>query len=313
MKKLTPILFAVLLMLSSCIKDNLDACAGLLHIYFSYIYGQTNQFYSTAKTDVYLNYYYKESGTKYRETVIDRASIDIDRPYIREKQREDKDSITLVAWTHDDRVEYVDATTTPMGIGYVHLKEITPGSGICNPVEDLLYGQATFHAGDHVERRDVTIPFVRAVCRVRITMIPQTVQNGNADIETGRRGGTTYAPVIVPHADDYTFHLLGTRNKIDYNNVTSGEAITLQPKAYYDEKDGNVKTPWFGAFSSLEEYLKVNVYIKEAPVATFDCAPIELASTPGDYIDLVIDGHYIRPQMSIMVNGWKLATVESIM
>lgn len=312
MKKLFPILLlAILLMLSSCIKDELDACAGRLHIYFSYIYGQTNQFYETAKTDVHLNYYYKESGEKYRETLIERASIDIDKPYVREKQREDKDSVTLVAWTHDDRVEYVDDAVTPMGTGYVRLKEITPGSGICTPVDDLLYGQASFHAGTHIERRDVTIPFVRAVCRVRITMIPQTVQDGDADIDVS--GHTTYAPTVVPHADDYTFHLMGTLNKIDYNNITSGEAITLNPKAYYDEKDGNVKTAWFGAFSSLEEYLKVNVYIKDAPVATFDCAPIRLTSTPGDYIDLVIDGHYIRPQMSIKVNGWKLATVESSM
>jgi len=311
MKKIFPILLAILLMLSSCIKDELDACAGLLHIYFSYIYGQTNQFYDTAKTDVRLNFYYKESGEKYRETVIERASIGINNPYVREKQREDKDSITLVAWTHDDRVEYVDAADTPMGTGYVHLKEITPGSGICTPVDDLLYGQASFHAGGHTDRRDVTIPFVRAVCRVRITMIPQTVQDGDADIDVN--GRTTYAPVVVPHADDYTFHLEGTRNKIDYNNITSGETITLNPKAYYDEKDGNVKTAWFGAFSSLEEYLKVNVFIKDEPVAAFDCAPIRLSSMPGDYIDLVIDGHYIRPQMSIKVNGWKLAIVESSM
>ena len=95
MKKLLPILFAALLMLSSCIQDELDACAGRLHIYFSYIYGQTNQFYETAKTDVHLNYYYKESGDKFRETTIERASIGINNPYVREKQREDKDSITL--------------------------------------------------------------------------------------------------------------------------------------------------------------------------------------------------------------------------
>lgn len=311
MKKLFPILLAFLLMLSSCIKDELDACAGLLHIYFSYVYGETNQFYITAKTDVHLNYYYKESGAKYRETVIERASIDIDRPYIKEKEREDKDSITLLAWTHDECVEYVDDPSTPMGDGYVHLKEITPGSGICNPVDDLLYGQASFHAGTHIERKDITIPFVRAVCRVRITMIPQTVQDGNANVQT--RGADTRTDTVIPHIDDYTFHLMGTRNKIDYNNVTSGEEIILKPKAYYDEKDGNVKTPWFGAFSSLEKYLKVNVYINDKQVATFDCAPIRLASTPGDYIDLVIDGHYIRPLMTVKVNGWKLATVESVM
>lgn len=309
MKKLFPILLSILLMLSSCIKDELDACAGRLHIYFSYIYGGSNQFFDTAKTDVHLNYYYKESGSKYREELIERASIDIDKPYIKEKQREDKDSITLIAWTHDDRVEYVDNTLTPMGAGYVRLKEITPGSGICHPVDDLLYGQVSFHAGTHIERKDISIPFVRAVCRVRITMIPQTVQDGNPEME----GQRERKPVVVPEPNDYTFHLTGTRNTIDYNNVTSGENIILKPKAYYDEKTGNVMTPWFGAFSSLEEYLKVNVFIKEEQVATFDCAPIQLSSTPGDYIDLVIDGHYIRPQMSIKVNGWKVATVESSM
>lgn len=310
MKKLFPILLAFLMMLSSCIEDKLDACAGLLHIYFSYIYGETNQFFDTAKTDIYMNFYYKESGEKYREEQIDRASIDINKPYVREKEREDKDSITLIAWTKDECLDYIEDAATPMGEGYVHLKEIIPGSGICNPVDDLLYGQTSFHAGTHIERKDITIPFVRAVCRVRITMIPQTVQDGDANVDTGR---SKYAETVLPHVDDYTFHLTGTRNKIDYNNITSGEEIILKPKAYYDEKDGNVKTPWFGAFSSLEKYLKVNVFIDDKQVATFDCAPIKLSSTPGDYIDLVIDGHYTRPLMTVKVNGWRLATVESIM
>lgn len=303
MKKLFPILLAFLLMLSSCIKDELDACAGFLHIYFSYIYGETNQFYETAKTDIHLNYYYKESGEKYRETLIERASIDIDKSYVREKEETDKDSITLVAWTHDDHLEYVDDDSTPMGVGYVRLKETTPGSGICDPVDDLLYGVTSFHAGIHTERKDVIIPFVRAVCRVRITMIPETVQE-NKDTRAG---------TIVPNPDDYTFHLMGTRNTIDYNNVTSGEEITLRPKAYYDETDGYVKTPWFGAFSSEEKYLKVNVYIGKRQVASFDCAPIQLTSTPGHYVDLVIDGHYIRPLMSVHVNGWRVAMIESAM
>lgn len=307
MKSKFPILFAVLLVLSSCIKDDLDACAGLLHIYFSYIYGGSNEFFATAKTDVHLDFYHKASGEKYREQMIDRASIDINNPIIHEKAAEDRDSITLVAWTHDDNVDYVTTSTASKDEGYIHLKEITPGSGICNPVDDLLYGQVSFDAGTHTERKDITIPFVRAVCRVRITMIPKTVQ---VDDDIWTRAGKTD---VIPHAEDYRFHLFGTRNKIDYNNITSGESIILQPKAYYDETDGNVKTPWFGAFSSVnEEYLKVNVYIRENQVAEFDCAPLQLAATAGDYIDLVIDGHYMRPLMSIYVNGWKLCVVESL-
>lgn len=312
MKKLILILITALLVLpASCIKDDLDACAGLLHLYFSYIYRETNEFYSTVNTDVHVNYYYKESGERYRETTVERASIDINTPYLWEKTLQEHDSITLVSWTHDERVDYVEPSGTPKGEGYVHLKEITEGSGICLPVDDLLYGTVSFDAGMRTQRNDVTIPFVRAVCRVRITMIPETVQDGSGDITVN--GGSTRAGIVIPHAGDYTFHLLGTRNKIDYNNITSGEEITLAPKAYYDEKTGNVTTNWFGAFSSLEEYLNVNVFIKKDQVAKFDCAPIQLASTPGDYIDLVIDGRYTRPVLSVRVNGWRLAKVESSM
>lgn len=324
MKKLILILLSALLVLpTACVKDDLDACAGLLHLYFSYIYRETNEFYSTVSTDVHVNYYYKESGERYRESTVERASIDINTPYLWEKTLQDRDSVTLVSWTHDERVDYVEPSGTPQGEGYVHLKEITEGSGICLPVDDLLYGTVSFDAGMRTQRNDVTIPFVRAVCRVRITMIPETVQDGSGDITVNGGSGTRAdigidgnggtGSVVVPHAGDYTFHLEGTRNKIDYNNITSGEAITLAPKAYYDEKTGNVTTNWFGAFSSLEEYLNVNVFIKTDQVAKFDCAPIQLASTPGDYIDLVIDGRYTRPVLSVKVNGWRLATVESSM
>lgn len=313
MKKYISIILSVLFLLpSSCVKDDLDACAGLLHLYFSYIYRGTNQFYETAKTDVHVNYYYKAGGDKYRETTVERSSIDINTPYLWEKTLQDRDSVTLVAWTHDERVDYVEPSGTAMGEGYVHLKEITVGSGICSPVDDLLYGCTSFDAGMRTRRNDVTIPFVRAVCRVRVTMIPETVQDGSGDV-TVTPAGSARETVIIPHAEDYTFHLTGTRNRIDYNNITSGEEIILAPKAYYDEKTGNVTTNWFGAFSSLEEYLKVNVFIKKDQVATFDCAPIRLASTPGDFIDLVIDGRYVRPTLDVRVNGWKLATVESSM
>lgn len=313
MKKLVPILISVLLILpTSCIKDDLDACAGILHLYFSYIYRGTNEFFSTVKTDVHVGYYYKDSGEKYREITVERSSIDINTHYTFEKTLQEHDSVTLVAWTHDDRVEYVEPSGTPQGQGYVHLKEITEGSGVCLPVDDLLYGTFTFDAGERTRRSDVILPFVRAVCRVRITMIPETVQGGGGDI-TVNPASSARASVVIPHAEDYTFHLEGTRNRIDYNNITGGEEIVLAPKAYYDEKTGNVSTNWFGAFSSLEEYLNVNVFIKKEQVASFDCAPILLASTPGDYIDLVIDGRYIRPMLSVKVNGWRLATVESSM
>lgn len=306
MKKLLPILLTVLLTLSSCVKDNLDACAGLLHIYFSYIYGGTEQFFDVAKTDVHLDFYYKDSNAKYRELSIERASIDINTPFLWEKTLEDRDSVTLISWTHDESLDYVVDTNTPLGEGYVQLKEITEGSGICSPVDDLFYGIVSFDAGNRATRSDVIIPYQRAVCRVRITMIPETVQNGDGDISNNTRA-------VIPHAEDYTFHLEGTRNKIDYQNVTSGEAITLNPAAYYDETSGYVRTNWFGAFSSLGEYLNVNVFIKNERVAQFNCAPIELTSTPGDYIDLVIDGRYMRPRMDVRVNGWKLAVVESEM
>lgn len=313
MKKLVSIFIAMLLLFpTSCVKDDLDACAGILHVYFSYIYRGSNEFFSTVNTDVHLGYYHKADGEKYRETTVERSSIGINTEYQREKTLQDHDSITLVAWTHDDRVDYVEPSGTPKGQGYVHLKETTEGSGICQPVDDLLYGNITFDAEERTRRTDVIIPFVRAVCRIRITMIPETVQGDNGDI-TVNPTASAKAGSVIPHAEDYTFHLEGTYNKIDYNNSTGGEIIILAPKAYYDEKTGYVSTNWFGAFSSLEEYLNVNVFIKKEQVASFDCAPIQLASTPGDYIDLVIDGRYTRPMLDVKVNGWKLATVASSM
>lgn len=82
MKKLILILITALLVLpASCIKDDLDACAGLLLSKPGYIYRETNEFYSTVNTDVHVNYYYKESGERYRETTVERlASIDINTP-----------------------------------------------------------------------------------------------------------------------------------------------------------------------------------------------------------------------------------------
>lgn len=293
----------------SCIKDDLDACAGLLHLYFSYIYRDTNEFYSTVNTDVHVNYYHKESGERYRETTVERSSIDINTPCLLEKTLQDRDSVTLVAWTHDERVDYVEPSGTPQGEGYVHLKEITDGSGICRPVDDLLYGRIAIDAGLRENRNIVTIPFVRAVCRTRITMIPQTVED-----QVVEEGGTTRAASnIIPSPEDFKFHLYGTRSGVDYNNKANADEVVLEPQCYYEESTGNVLTPWFGSFSSEGKYLKVNVFIRDEQVASFDCAPIELTSVPGNFIDLVIDGHYVKPVMQVRVNGWKVATIESNM
>ena len=92
------------------------------------------------------------------------------------KNFDDTDSLELIAWTQDEAIDYVDTPDTPIGEGYVKLKEITDGSGICRPVDDLLYGRIAIDAGLRENRNIVTIPFVRAVCRTRITMIPQTVE-----------------------------------------------------------------------------------------------------------------------------------------
>lgn len=315
MKKLILILFSALTLLlpAACIKDDISNCAGLLHLYFSYIYRDANEFYGTVSTDVHVNYYHLRTGERYRESLVPRNTIDIDVPHLWEKTPLDQDSVTLVAWTHQEQLEYVEPEGTPVGQGYVHLKENTEGSGICYPVEDLLYGTISFDAKERTNRNDVTLPFVRAVCRVRITMLPETVQGSEEEVKPGEEDKPDTRAPLIPHAEDYLFHLLGTRNKIDYNNITFGDPITLALKAHYEENTGNVTTNWFGAFSSLDEYIKVNVYIRDELVASFDCAPIRLTSTPGDFIDLIIDGHYVSPRMDIKVNGWKIATVESTM
>lgn len=321
MKRLIPILFAALLMIpSACVKDDLDACAGYLHVYFSYIYGGTNQFFSTVNTNVHLSFYHGQGEDKYREVEIGRSSIGMDTPWLHQKTPEDQNDLTLISWTHDDRLEYHTDEHTLPGESYVRLKETTEGSGICSPVKELLYGRQEFDALNRVYRNDVTLPYLRAVCRVRITMIPKTVQ-GEGGLDDTRaatgsdaNGATTRDASFIPQKpDDYIFHLLGTRNQIDYNNITGGERIILSPDVFYDESTGNVRTDWFGAFSSLGEYLKVNIYVKDEHVASFDCAPLELASVPGHYIDLVIDGRYVRPLMEVRVNGWRVALVESDM
>ena len=300
MKRILPILAVLcLLAMASCVKDSLENCPGKMHFYFSFLYGGVNRFFDMEKTDLSMRFYRQDDPLRYREINVDRSSISIQKPLTIEKTPDDADSLEVVLWSRDERIEHTGAPETPLGEGGLHLKEITAGSGICRPVDDLFYGRLKFDAADRYKRIDCTVPFVRAVSRIRVTMIPQTVEEGSEDAG------------IIPRPDDYVFHLLNTRNEINDNNITGGDKIVLQPDCYYDASSGNVKTDWFGAFSSNGEYLYVEVFIREQKVATFDCAPIKLASVPGDNIDLIIDGHYVSPVMEVRVNGWKLANVHS--
>lgn len=303
MKKLLSILLLAMLTLSSCVRDDIDACAGTMHLYFSYIYGGANRFFETVTTDTYVNFY--KAGRRYRELKVGNDEIGLTRPYRFLKEIKDDGEIEIVSWTHDDALDYVDTPETPVGEGYVKLKEITAGSGICRPVNDLLYGRVVVDAGPRLQGGDFTIPYVRAVCRTRITMIPPTVEN--SDTPFGRAAST----IIPSGPEDYTFYLNGTRSGVDYNNNANSDEVVLQPKCYFEENSANVTTRWFGSFSSEGKFLDVDVHIGKEQVAHFDCEPISLASVPGNYVDLVIDGRYVKPIMEVRVNGWKLAVIES--
>ena len=78
MKKLLPILLGVTLLLNSCIKDDMDACAGYMHIYFSYIYGGANRFFETVSTPTQLHFYKQKH--KYRELEIAVDEIGLTEP-----------------------------------------------------------------------------------------------------------------------------------------------------------------------------------------------------------------------------------------
>lgn len=304
MKRLLSILLLILLTLHSCVRDDIASCSGTMHLYFSYIYGGTNRFFETVTTHTHLNFYKAEQ--RYRELTVNSDEIGLTRPYRFLKTPEDIGEIEIVSWSHDDALDYVDSPDTPLGNGYVKLKEITAGSGICRPVDDLLYGRVVVDAGTRLEGGDFTIPFVRAVCRTRITMIPPTVE------DEGRAPSGRAASGIIPGGpEDYVFHLNGTRSGVDYNNNPNSDEVVLQPQCYFDETSSNVTTRWFGSFSSEGKFLDVDVHIGDVQVAHFDCEPISLTSVPGNYIDLIIDGRYVKPVMEVRVNGWKLAKIES--
>lgn len=308
MKRKLPILIMLCLTtLASCIKDDIENCPARMHFYFSYIYGGVNRFFEMEKTDLEMHFYHLGETVKYRETDIPRNSIGLQQAFIMDKTPEDRDSLEVISWSTDPAIDYVNTPATPLGEGYVHLKEITEGSGICRPVDDLFYGRVKFDAEDRFSRNNVTIPYVRAVCRIRITMIPQTVQNGGGSIHDGNRDVD-----VIPNAGDYTFHVSGTMNTIDDNNIVGGNGIILRPECFFDEVSSNVVTDWFGAFPAGKgEYLKVNVFIKDKEVAKFDCEPIGITSIAGNYVDLVIDGHYMKPVMEVKINGWRVASITS--
>ena len=243
MRKNLLVLFC-LLAFSSCIKDDISTCAGWIHFHFSFMYGGINRFYDMEHADLTAHFYKVGSSIKYRELNVNRATINLENPFSIEKNLDDTDSLEFISWSLDERIDYVNTPETPVGEGYVRLKEITVGSGICRPVDDLFYGRVKFDAAERTRRTDVIVPYVRAVCRVKVTMIPQTITQG---------GATEVNDFVVPRPEDYVFHLLGTRNEIDDNNRTGGEEIILQPDCYYDETSGNVVTNWFGAFGSAED------------------------------------------------------------
>ena len=300
MRKFLPILFC-LLAVSSCIKDDLSTCAGIMHFHFSYMYGGANRFFDMEKADLTAHFYQVGSAIKYRELDINREEIGIRQPLAVEKTPEDVDSLEFISWSRDERLDYVGTPATPKGEGYVRLKEMTAGSGICRPVDDLFYGRVKFDAKDRYRRNDITVPYVRAVCRVRVTMIPRTIS-----VPDGKS--------LTPDPGDFVFRLEGTRNRISDNNITAGESIVLQPECYFDGTKGNVVTDWFGAFASPEgEYLKLHIYIRGEKVASFDFTPSEIASVPGRFLDLEVDGRLVNPVMEVYVNGWKTAVINSNM
>lgn len=301
MRKDLSILFC-LLCLSSCIKDDISTCSGKMYFHFSYMYyGSTNSFFEEEKEDLIAHFYKVGNGIKYRKLDIEREEIGIQQPLTVEKTLEDLGSLEFISWSSDKNIEYIGSNETPLGKGLLCLKEITAGSGICRPVDDLFYGKVMFDVNNRLQRNDIIVPFVRAVCRIRVRLTPRTIKHPDGSN-------------IIPKPTDYVFHIMGTRNKINDNNITEGENIILQPNCYYNPTSGKIETDWFGAFSSKEnEYLKLDVYVNERKMASFDFTDNEIASVAGRFLDLDIDMGYIRPIMNVEVNGWSVKAIASNM
>lgn len=288
-----------LLALSSCIKDDIESCPARMYFHFSYLYGGVNRFFDMEKTDLTMHFYHVGESLKYRELTVERDNIGLQAPLTMEKEPLDADSLEIISWSNDPALEYVNTPEIPQGEGYIRLKEITEGSGICRPVDDLFYGYVKFDAEGRYVRKEITVPYTRPICRIRITMVPGSIHH---------TGG------IMPAPEDYIFELKGTLDTMNDFAVPSGNSITLRPVCHYDEADASIKTDWFGAFPSAEgEFLHVDVYARDEKLADFDFAPLNIASVAGRFLDLYIDGRYIKPQMEVNVNGWKVATILSNM
>lgn len=299
MKNLTTILTVILvILLSACVRDDISQCPGYAYFYCSYQYGGKNCFYDYVNTDLHFHFY---QDVQYRYDKIPVGTHDPKQPIRLEKSTHEGDIETIV-WSHDDALTYHFADNLTSGEGYVRLKEIMPGSDICRPVDDLFYVRTHFFS-DRLRRSEVPLNFDRAVSRVHITLIPSTVQpSGKA--------------ALLPDLKDYEFHLRGTYDCLDYTNQPGGREIRISPEVHYNEVTRNIDTNWFGAMPSVknedgtDKYLSVDVYLRGTKVTTFDCTPLELTSVPNRFIDIVIDGRYVRPEMSIYVNGWKLGIVQ---
>lgn len=304
MKNWLSIFLSILfLFFSSCVRDSLENCAGKVRFFF--VYGtepeERQSFFEQVESDLDMHLFI--DSAKYREEPVIRAAIGPSQPFEIEKWPV-SGKIDVITWSRDSALVY----THPMGMhpaeGSVVLKETEAGNGICKPVKDLFYGSASF-ISDRLKESLVIVPTERAVCRVHITLIPATVQD-YIDVFDTR--------AALPPLKEYTFRLHGTVNTLDYANRPKGDEITLEPDVYYNETTRNLETQWFGAFPSIEgKYLSVDVFLRGIQVAAFDCAPLELTSEAGKFIDLVIDGRYVRPELAIHVNGWKVAVVTSDM
>jgi len=298
MKNLTTILTGILaILLSGCVRDDISLCPGFAYFYCSYLYGGKNCFYDYVNTDLYFNFY---QDTRYRYEEIPEGTHDPKHPIQLQKSLH-MGQIETVVWSHDDALTYHHSDNMTSEECYVRLKEITPGSDICRPVDDLFLARTTF-VSERLRRSEVALDFDRAVSQVHITLIPSSVQ---PDGEAG----------LLPNLKDYEFHLRGTYDCLDYTGHAKGKEIIISPEVHYNEATRNMDTNWFGAMPSAknadgtEKYLAVDVYLRGTKVTTFDCAPLELTSVPNRFIDIVIDGRYVRPEMSIYVNGWRLGIV----
>lgn len=94
--------------------------------------------------------------------------------------------------------------------------------------------------------------------------------------------------------EDFKFYFYGMCSGVDYNNKVNVDEVVFEFQCYYEESIGNVFIFWFGFFFLEGKYLKVNVFICDEQVVLFDCVFIELIFVLGNFIDLVIDGYYVK-------------------